>query len=89
MDDELPERVLKGLNGARRTFLRKPILGAAFVVPLVAFSMSGPGVDEAHATTGNESPSVQELTLADLQLPDIRFPDFKLPDFLNLLVPLF
>ena len=54
--DEAEEKVLGSIDKSRRAFLKKLILGSAFVVPAIAsFSMSGLGVGEAHAFVTNQN----------------------------------
>lgn len=53
--NDVPEKVLERVNGSRRSFLRKLILGSAFVVPAVtSFSMGGLGSGEAWGFVSNQ-----------------------------------
>jgi hypothetical protein len=68
MRDALPQELLTTLSEPRRAFLRKLILGAAFVVPSVtSFSMTGLGLEEAIAQTGNQTLSLFERDELKLQ----------------------
>jgi len=54
--DDLPERLLESVDEPRRAFLKKLILGSAFVAPSVAsFSMAGLSVGEAAVLCANQS----------------------------------
>jgi hypothetical protein len=54
--DEAQDRVLKSVNQSRRAFLKRLIVGSAFVVPAVAsFSMSGLSVSDANAQISNQT----------------------------------
>jgi hypothetical protein len=56
------DRALAGVDAAKRATLRKLILGAAFVVPMVAsFSVDGL-VSRAHATSPNVTYSGKHIT---------------------------
>jgi len=62
---DVPEIVLARLDEPRREFLRKLVLGSAFVVPAVAsFSMTGLSVDEAHAQVSNVIPTPEPASAA-------------------------
>jgi uncharacterized protein YjbI with pentapeptide repeats len=55
---DVPEIVLESVDEPRRAFLRKLILGSAFVVPSVAsFSMAGLSVGEASVLCANQTTS--------------------------------
>ena len=48
--EEAQDKVLRNVDESRRAFLKKLLIGGAFVVPAVAsFSMSGIGVEQAQA----------------------------------------
>jgi len=50
MDDKLDPKVLEKVDEAKRSSLRKIIIGSAFAIPVIAsFTMSGLGVTEAYA----------------------------------------
>jgi len=52
--NDVPEKVLESVDECRRSFVRKLLVTSAFVVPTVmSFRMSGLGVNEASAQTGN------------------------------------
>src|ERR1700730_2772270 len=52
----VPEKVLESVDEPRRAFLRKLVLGSAFVVPSVAsFSMAGLAVGEAATLCSNQT----------------------------------
>jgi uncharacterized protein YjbI with pentapeptide repeats len=53
---DVPEIVLKRVDERRRDFLKKLILGSAFVVPSVAsFSMAGLSVDQVAISCANQT----------------------------------
>lgn len=52
---DIPEKVLESFDESRRSFLKKLIIGSAFVLPAVtSFSMGSLGVDEAFAGVSNQ-----------------------------------
>ena len=54
MDDKLDPKVLENVDEAKRSSLRKIIIGSAFAIPVIAsFTMSGLGVSEAQAQCAN------------------------------------
>ena len=53
-EDHVDEKVLNSVDETRRSFVRKLILGTAFMAPAVAsFSMAGISGAEAHQAAGN------------------------------------
>ena len=54
MDDQPDPKLLENVDEGRRASLKKILLGSAFAIPVIAsFTMSGLGVNEAHAGTSN------------------------------------
>ncbi len=52
--EEAQDKVLRNVDESRRAFLKKLLIGGAFVVPAIAsFSMSGLGVEQAQAGYSN------------------------------------
>jgi hypothetical protein len=61
MSDDVEKQLLEKIDLARRTALKKLLLGAAYSVPVVAsFAMSG--LNNVAMATGNLSPTVPTLT---------------------------
>jgi hypothetical protein len=59
MDDKPDPKLLEKVDESKRSTLKKLILGSAFAVPVIAsFTMSGLGVNQAHAgvTNGTKPP---------------------------------
>ena len=51
-DGDINTKFIERIDQAKRSSIRKMVLGTAFVVPVVAsFSMSGLAVNEAHASS--------------------------------------
>jgi hypothetical protein len=51
-DSDINAKFIERIDQAKRSSIRKMVLGTAFVVPTVAsFSMSGLAINEAHAGT--------------------------------------
>ena len=51
-DNDINTKFIERIDRAKRSSIRKMVLGTAFVVPTIAsFSMSGLAVNEAHAAT--------------------------------------
>jgi len=73
---DLPEKLLESVDEPRRAFLRKLIVGSAFVVPSVAsFSMAGLSVGEASILCANQT------------VPDCSGQNFQGQDFSNVNFP--
>lgn len=53
-EEQVDPQVLGSVDEAKRSSLRKLVVGAAYAVPAVAsFSLAGLSVNEAHAYTSN------------------------------------
>lgn len=83
---DVPQNLLEAVDDSRRAFLKKLILGSAFVVPAVSsFSMSGLGVDEASAFGSNVTvgvpPPIFPLAIGACRSPSLRPGDFSNCDF--------
>ncbi|MGA2961782.1 MAG: hypothetical protein ABSD96_08925 [Candidatus Korobacteraceae bacterium] len=51
MDDQPDPKLLESVDEGKRASLKKLLLGSAFAIPVIAsFTMSGLGVNEAHAS---------------------------------------
>ena len=54
---DLDPKFIERIDQSRRSWMRKMVLGTAFVVPAVAsFSLNGLAVNEAHAYASNLRP---------------------------------
>lgn len=83
---DIPQKLLEAVDDSRRDFLKKLILGSAFVIPAVSsFSMSGLGVDEASAIGSNVTvgapPPTFPLAIDRCSSPSLRPGDFSNCDF--------
>jgi hypothetical protein len=51
-DNDINPKFIERIDASRRAWIRKVVIGTAFVVPtVVSFSMSGLAVNEAHAAS--------------------------------------
>jgi|GEM_PF-2439139 hypothetical protein len=83
---DISQKLLDAVDDSRRGFLKKLILGSAFVVPAVSsFSMSGLGVDEAAGFAPNSTvgvpPPIHPLAIDQCKSPLSRPGDFSNCDF--------
>jgi len=77
---DIPEKLFESFDESRRSFLRKLILGSAFVLPAItSFSMSGLGVGEASGGVSNQVCG----SYVSNQILDCRAPKAKPQNFSN------